>query len=123
MGAKSGDIRTAFHENSSESSVFRELYYVCGTNTITSKANFKITRVKDNFVLSGTIIHYWWDRYDWHKGANAYINGFGYVNDSDAFLVEKHCGARSYEMRSQWQQSFNKTFQSGFFGGLSIKLK
>jgi hypothetical protein len=25
--------------------------------------------------------------------------------------------------RSQWQQSFNKTFQSEFFGGLSIKLK
>ena len=103
--------------------VFRELYYVCGTSTITSKANFKITRVNDNFVLSGTIIHYWWDMYDWHKGANAYINGFGYVKDSDALLVEKHCGARPYEMRSQWQQSFNKTFQSGFFGGLSIKLK
>ncbi|OUL61987.1 hypothetical protein [Flavobacterium sp. AJR] len=103
--------------------VFRELYYVCGTSTITSKADFKITRVNNNFVLSGTIIHYWWDRYDWHKGANAYINGFGYVNDSDALLVEKHCGARPYEMRSQWQQSFNKTFQSGFFGGLSIKLK
>jgi hypothetical protein len=103
--------------------IFRELYYVCGTSTITSKANFKITLVKDNFVLSGTIIHYWWDRYDWHKGANAYINGFGYVNDSDALLVEKHCGARPYEMRSQWQQSFNKTFKSGFFGGLSVKLK
>lgn len=103
--------------------VFRELHYVCGTSTITSKGNFKITRVKDNFVLSGTIIHSWWDRYDWHKGANAYINGFGYVNDSDALLVEKHCGARPYEMRSQWQQSFNKTFQSGFFGALSIKLK
>lgn len=103
--------------------IFRELYYVCGTSTITSKANFKITRVKDNFILSGTIIHYWWDRYDWHKGANAYINGFGYVNDSDALLVEKHCGARPYEMRSQWQQTFNKSFKSGFFGGLSVKLK
>jgi hypothetical protein len=103
--------------------IFRELYYVCGTSTITSKGDFTITRVKDNFVLSGTIIHYWWDRYDWHKGASAYISGFGYVNDSDALLVEKHCGARPYEMRSQWQQSFNKTFQSGFFGGLSIKLK
>lgn len=103
--------------------IFRELYYVCGTSTITSKANFKITKVKDNFVLSGTIIHYWWDRYDWHKGANAHIKGFGYVNDSDALLVEKHCGARPYEMRSQWQQSFNKTFKSVFFGGLSIKLK
>ncbi|MDA6070487.1 hypothetical protein NJT12_12735 [Flavobacterium sp. AC] len=103
--------------------IFRELYYVCGTSTITSKGNFIVTRKKDNFVLSGTIIHYWWDRYDWHKGANAYINGFGYVNDSDALLVEKYCGARPYEMRSQWKQSFNKTFQSGFFGGLSIKLK
>jgi len=103
--------------------IFRELYYVCGTSTITSKGNFTVTRRKDNFVLSGTIVHYWWDRYDWHKGANAYINGFGYVNDSDALLVEKYCGARPYEMRGQWQQSFNKTFQIGFFGGLSIKLK
>ncbi|MFH6991057.1 hypothetical protein [Flavobacterium sp. FlaQc-48] len=34
------------------------------TSTITSK---------DNFVLLVTIIHYWWDKYDWHKEANAYI--------------------------------------------------
>jgi hypothetical protein len=96
---------------------------VCGTSTITSEARFIITRVKDNLVLSGSIRHKWWDRYDWHKGANAYIPSFGYVNDSDALLVEKYCGAKPYEMRGEWQQNFNKTFQSGFFGDLNIKLK
>lgn len=103
--------------------IFRELYYVCGTSTITSKANFVITRVKDKFVLSGSIIHKWWDRYDWHKGANAYIPSFGYVKDSDALLVEKYCGAKPYEMRGEWQQNFNKTFQVGFFGGINFELR
>jgi hypothetical protein len=103
--------------------IFGELYYMCGTSTITSKCHFKITRKDDNFVLSGTITHYWWDSYDWHKGANAYINGFGFVNDSDALLVEKYCGAKPFEMRSQWKQNFNKTFQKKFLGGLNLKLK
>lgn len=103
--------------------IFRELYYVCGTSTITSKANFIITRVKDNLVLSGSIIHKWWDRYDWHKGANAYIPSFGYVKDSDALLVEKYCGAKPYEMRGQWQQNFNRTFKIGLWGNINFKLR
>lgn len=103
--------------------IFRELYYVCGTSTITSNCYFTIIKKKENFVLSGKIIHKWWDRYDWHKGANAYINGFGNVKDSDALLVEKYCGARPYEMRGEWQQNFSKTFQLDFFGGINLKLK
>lgn len=103
--------------------IFRELYYVCGTSTITSTCYFTVTKKKENFVLSGKIIHKWWDRYDWHKGADAYINGFGNVKDSDALLVEKYCGAKPYEMRGQWQQNFNKTFQFEFFGGINLKLK
>lgn len=103
--------------------IFRELYYVCGTSTITSTCYFKVSKKKENFLLSGKIIHKWWDRYDWHKGANAYIKGFGYVKDSDALLVEKYCGAKAYDMRGEWQQSFNKTFQFDFFGGINLKLK
>lgn len=57
--------------------IFGELYYLSGTSVITSKCNFNITKKKDYFTLSGTIIHTWWDEYDWHKGADAYIPGFG----------------------------------------------
>jgi len=96
---------------------------VCGTSTITSTCHFTVSKKKENFFLSGKIIHKWWDRYDWHKGANAYIPSFGYVKDSDALLVEKHCGARPYEMRGEWQQNFNKTFQFKSFGGINLKLK
>jgi|GEM_PF-1154066 len=103
--------------------IFRELYYMSGTSTITSKANFRITRVKDDLVLSGSIIHKWWDRYDWHKGANVYIPSFGYVKDSDALLVEKYCGAKPFEMRGEWQQNFNKAFKIGFLGNINFKLK
>ncbi|WP_316635625.1 hypothetical protein [uncultured Flavobacterium sp.] len=103
--------------------IFRELYYVCGTSTITSTCYFPITRKKNNFVLSGKIIHKWWDRYDWHKGANAYIPSFGYVKDSDAILVEKYCGARPYELRGEWQQNFNKTFQMDSSGNINLKLR
>ncbi|OXG08286.1 hypothetical protein BC749_104347 [Flavobacterium araucananum] len=103
--------------------IFRELYYVCGTSTITSTCYFAITKKTNNFVLSGKIIHKWWDRYDWHKGANAYIPSFGYVKDSDALLVEKYCGARPFDMRSEWQQNFNKTFQMDSAGHINLKLK
>ena len=103
--------------------IFRELYYVCGTSTITSTCYFHITRKKNNFVLSGKIIHKWWDRYDWHKGANAYIPNVGYVKDSDALLVEKYCGARPYEMRGEWQQNFNKTFQMDSSRNINLKLR
>lgn len=103
--------------------IFRELYYVCGTSTITSTCNFDVIRKKNSFVLSGKIIHKWWDRYDWHKGASAYIKGFGNVGDSDALLVEKYCGARPFDMSSQWQQSFKTTFQMDSSGNINFKLR
>jgi hypothetical protein len=103
--------------------IFGELYYMSGTSVITSASNLKITRRKDSFVLSGTIIHTWWDRYDWHKGAHAYIFGFGYVGDSDALLVEKYCGAKPFDMRSTWKQNFNVTFQKESSGNVNIKLR
>lgn len=103
--------------------IFGELFYMCGTSTITSVCYFNVTKRGDNFELSGSIIHFWWDRYDWHEGANAYIPSFGNIGDSDALLVEKYCGAKPFEMRSQWKQTFKTTFQFKFFGGLNLKLK
>lgn len=122
---KDGDVRpySAHFDRPFTGGIFRELYYVCGTSTITSTCYFTVSKKKENFVLSGKIIHKWWDRYDWHKGANAYINGFGNVKDSDALLVEKYCGAKPYDMRGEWQQNFNKTFQFESFGGIKLKLK
>jgi hypothetical protein len=103
--------------------IFGELYYMSGTSTIISTCNFKITRTKNNFTLVGNIIHTWWDIYDWHEGANAYIPSFGSIKDSDALLVEKYCGARPFRMESKWQQTFNKTFQYTSSGNLNLKLK
>lgn len=122
---KDGDYREYSNELQRQftGGIFRELYYVSGTSTITSKANFIITRVKGNLILSGSITHKWWDKYDWHKGANAYIPSFGYVNDSDALLVEKYCGARPYKMRGDWKQNFNKMVQIGLLGEINYKLR
>lgn len=47
----------------------------------------------------------------------------GNIGDSDALLVEKYCGAKPFEMRSQWKQSFNLTFQFNTSGDLKLKLK
>lgn len=103
--------------------IFRELYYVCGTSTLISTAYFTVTRNKNNFILSGKIIHKWKDRYDWHKGASAYIPSIGYIKDSDALLVEKYCGARPYDLRGEWQQNFNKTFEMSSSGNVNLKLR
>jgi hypothetical protein len=110
-------------EHQVKGSIFGELYYASGDSTLSSHCYFKITKKKNNFLVTGIIKHFWWDSYNWHKGANAYIPSFGYVKDSDALLVEKYCEAKPFDMKSEWQQSFNKSFQSGFLGGLSINLK
>ncbi|MBS7234035.1 hypothetical protein KHA90_23800 [Flavobacterium psychroterrae] len=122
---KEGDIAKYddHFEHQVKGGVFGELYYASGDSTLSSHCYFKITKKNNNFVVTGIIKHFWSDRYDWHKGASAYIYGFGNSGDSDALLVEKYCGAQPFEMKSQWQKSFNKTFESGFLGGLSINLK
>jgi hypothetical protein len=51
------------------------------------------------------------------------IYGFGNIGDSDALLVEKYCGAKPYEMRGQWKQNFNLTFQFNSSEYLKLKLK
>jgi len=122
---KEGDFAKydAHFEHLVKGGVFGELYYTSGDSTLSSHCYFKITKKKNNFLVTGIIKHFWWDSYDWHKGANAYIPSFGYVKDSDALLLETYCGARPFEMKNEWQQSFNKTFESGFLDGLSINLK
>ncbi|WP_394776231.1 hypothetical protein [Flavobacterium sp.] len=122
---KEGDIAKYddHFEHQVKAGVFGELYYASGDSTLSSHCYFKITKKNNKFIVTGIIKHFWSDRYDWHKGASAYIYGFGNYGDSDALLVEKYCGSQPYEMKSQWQQSFNKTFESGFLGSLSINLK
>lgn len=99
--------------------IFGELYYASGDSTLNSRCYFKVNKKDKNYTLSGEIIHSWNDRYDWHKGANAYTPSFGSVKDSDALLVEKYCGAKPYEMRGQWKQSFNVVFN--FLRDLKLK--
>lgn len=114
---------STYYDKLVKAGTFGELYYASGNSTLSSKCNFKITKKNKNYTLSGEIIHSWNDRYDWHKEASAYIYGFGNVGDSDALLVEKYCGAKPFEMRSQWKQNFNKTFQFNSPRDLNLKLK
>ncbi|KAF2332470.1 hypothetical protein [Flavobacterium daemonense] len=110
-------------EHQVRAGIFGELYYASGDSTLSSQCYFKITKKGDNYIVTGIIKHFWSDRYDWHKGASAYIPSFGNIGDSDALLVEKYCGAKPFEMRAEWKQSFDKIFESGFLGSLNINLK
>ena len=115
---------TNYYDRQFTGGIFGELYYASGTSILTSRCFFKVTyKGKDNYMLSGNIIHSWQDTYDWHKGANAYIPSFGNVKDSDALLVEKYCGAKTFQMRGSWKQSFEKTFKFTSSGDLYLKLK
>lgn len=117
------DKYVAYFVHQVKAGIFGELFYMSGYSILNSRCNFKITRKKNDFLLSGTIVHSWSDRYDWHKGAHAYIYGFGYVGDSDALLVEKHCGAKPFDMKSTWKQNFKATFQIESSGSLNLKLR
>ncbi|WP_409416709.1 hypothetical protein [Flavobacterium sp. PS2] len=115
---------TTYYDKQFTGGIFGELYYTSGTSILTSRCFFKVTnKGKDNYTLSGYIIHSWHDTYNWHKGAKAYIPSFGSVKDSDALLVEKYCGAKPFEMRGNWKQSFEKTFKFTSSGDLYLKLK
>ena len=115
---------TTYHDKQVRAGIFGELYYASGNSILKSTCHFKVAKKgSNNYKLSGTIIHSWNDRYDWHKGASAYIFGFGNIGDSEALLVEKYCGAKPFEMRSEWKQNFNRTFQRNSSGDLILKLK
>lgn len=123
LGSGKTETFSTYYDKIFTGGIFGELYYLSGTSTITSKCHFKVTKREGSYILSGTIIHTWWDIYDWHKGANAYIPTFGSVDDDDALLVEKYCGARPFKMESKWKQTFNTSFQYTALEGLNLKLK
>ena len=98
---------TDYWDRKQTASIFTELYYASGTFTITSIGNFDISREGNEITIEGTVIHRWWDPYDWHHGLGAYIPGFGVVDDSDALLLEKYRGASGFMMESIWEQKLN----------------
>jgi uncharacterized membrane protein YgcG len=86
-------------------STFTELYYASGTSTIRSTGSFKLTRNGNVITIEGTVKHHWFDPYDWHAGLTADIPGFGTVSDEDALLLQKHRGAKSFDMEADWEQT------------------
>ena len=62
------------------------------------------------FALSGNLDHRWWDLYDWHNGLDAYVPGFGRVDDSEAIFLENNGEGKSFEMESWWTQSLKGTY-------------
>jgi hypothetical protein len=86
-----------------------ELYYASGTSTIRSIGDFSLSCIEDIVRIGGTVNHHWYDPYDWNQGQSAFIPGFGSVSDDDALLLQKHRGAKPFNMEADWQQRLNGT--------------
>lgn len=114
LALKLGKGKTATHsdywDRQLTGSQFKELYYASGTSTITSTGKFTLTRRGDKITITGSVDHKWHDPYDWHAGLTAYIPGFGSISDADALLLQKHRGAKPFDMESSWTQKFSGTY-------------
>ncbi|MFN7591318.1 MAG: RHS repeat-associated core domain-containing protein, partial [Planctomycetota bacterium] len=91
-------------------SVFSELFYASGTSTVTSIATFHMSRSGDTICISGRVVHWWWDPYDWHEGLGAYIPGVGRVSDEDALYLQKFGGAAPFLMFHGWANDIVATY-------------
>ncbi|HEX6372418.1 MAG TPA: DUF4157 domain-containing protein [Longimicrobium sp.] len=89
-------------------SVFDELYYASGTSTIKSTGSFTLSApVAKEVDVTGTVRHHWYDPYDWHADLSTYIPGSGTVSDQDALLMQKHRGAKPFDMQADWDQTLS----------------
>ena len=94
-------------------SPFEELYYASGTSTITSTGTFSLAMTGSTVSMHGDVQHHWHDPYDWHAGLSAYIPGHGSISDSDALVLERCRGARSYMMEADWTRHFTGSIDVG----------
>lgn len=119
-GLKDGGTKnfTDYWDASLTPNAYSELYYASGTSQLTSTGSFTLKRKGDKIYISGTIHHEWNDPYNWHKGLNAGVSvpGNGFVKDSDAILVEREFGAKSFHMKSSWSNSVSTSSSLWFFG-------
>ena len=90
-----------------------EFYFVSGTSTIRSEGYFKLEGQKNSVRISGTVKHHWYDTYDWHLKSGALVPGFGIIQDSDALLMQKYRGAKTFEMESDWEQKVSGIYING----------
>lgn len=58
------------------------------------------------FDVEGLMDVRWHDPYDWHEGQSFYIPGSGERQDNNAIFLERHGGAKSFELRSKWKLGF-----------------
>jgi hypothetical protein len=84
-----------------------ELYYASGASGLYSRGKFYVRRDERLPVVTcrGMVQHHWWDRYDWHAGASAWVPGEGWFKDADARKLEDEGIARAFGMYSFWHQS------------------
>jgi hypothetical protein len=90
-----------------------ELYYASGTSTIRSTGTFELSKVGNEVTITGTVIHHWFDPYDWHAGLSANVPGFGSVSDEDGLLMQRYRGAKPFQMEADWQQSLSGQISVG----------
>ena len=91
--------------------IYTDLFYASGTFTLTTFCNVTISKGEDGKVSTkGTLLHIWWDTYDWHDNSFAEVPGFGNVKDEDANFLVKTGNAAPFIMRSNWSTEYEKTF-------------
>jgi hypothetical protein len=87
-----------------------KLYYASGHSTLTSRGEFTLTRQGNTITVTGTVVHSWFDNYDWHSDLVVELPNGEMANDKDALLLEQYRGAAPFKMVSEWTQTVQGTY-------------
>ena len=95
--------------------IHTDLYYASGGSTLTSQGYFELERKGCKIYITGTVQHYWHDKYDWHAGLGAFIPlpGIGVVPDDYGLILVQAGRAKEFDMQSFWKTSYKGVYDIG----------
>jgi hypothetical protein len=85
------------------------LALAAGPSTLDSAASLQISRHENTVTITGTIEHWWHDRYSFDDDRAEPLPGFGDVDNADSRAMEEHGKAKSFDMSVHWSQSVKIT--------------
>ena len=103
-----GDL--GFHSRVSPGGSELYLHYAFGTFTISTFCNVTITTKDEMVYIVGTLMHIFWDIYDWHVGFGVRVPIFGNISDADGQALVDAGRAAIFNMQSSWTEGINWTF-------------
>jgi len=89
-----------------------DLYFAAGDSTFRSDGIFMFERNGNTVTVTGTVVHSFYDNYNWDPGKEAPVpvpGEFATITDSDMMVLQTCRDAQPFEQRASWTQEVTGT--------------